>query len=269
MQKGASEVLREIAISHLENKYGKIVINKKRTKEFWSFDGKIVRPYYFVNKNGTYFINALSENTVKNLIRENAYYMPIHYCAGNGKAFKVYCIHTDSIIEHYIDAGVVTRKAGDWHIKLRYKNNQLIFLRSGDAHDDVTISTDKNNYCLSFEMTDKEYEILKPLIPIKKCGQKKNNIALKVIVEDVNGSESFLKNAAKAIAIISVLAKSRKPLIMEEIFEGALFYGISTQEKKDFGSMKTVLNELLATGGIIASDGKYKISDSIKVEVTL
>ncbi|MCD6381924.1 MAG: hypothetical protein J7L43_03020 [Candidatus Aenigmarchaeota archaeon] len=260
------DILKEIVISHIKNRYGEIGIQKKGAKEFWTFDDKVFKPYLSTNRVSFDFNSAVSEKMVESVMNLNASFLCFHYRAADIKHFRAYCVHPETLIKHYIDAQIPHRKGSNrWRLRIKYDNNNLVLIRQDNP--DVRIPIDDNNYCIRFEMTDDEYERINPLVPIKKRGQVETKKTLKVVVKGEKGSNEFSITSAKVIAILSILSKSTKPLTREEILEGIIQYGVLTRGNDEIDAIKRALKKLLSTGGIVASDRKYSVHDKMRVKV--
>lgn len=269
MAKEASKVLKRIAIIHFEKKYGNVTILDEGQKGFWEFNGKKFKPHFCTDKASIRFTGvALSKDAVELMIEKNACFMPIQYYKGDENKFRVYCIQPQLILKHYINADVVPKKGSNsYHITIRHEGDRLIFTRRGTS--EVAIPIDENNYCIRYEMNEDEYNSLKEVLGIREPGLREFQKTLKVVVSDKEGSREFSIRSAIVIAIISILVKCRKPLTREDILEEIIDYGVLTRGKNEIGNIKDALRDLTATGGLVASDGRYTISDNIKVEVEL
>ena len=269
----ARNVLEKIAFRHLEKKYGKISKYKPNSNRYWKIGDKVIRPYYHPNPLSILFINWISERIVRDIEKENAYYMGINYYKGDGKKFTIYFVHPAPLIKHYIDAGI-EKKSGTsgWHIEIDRDENNLIFTRRNAEPAKVPIG--KKNFYLRFEMTDDEYSVLESFLPEIKKKEVKPKTTLKVVVKGKQGSKEFSKNSALTIAILAILVKSNKPLTTEDICSELAQNAVMSLATNNTNAVTYALDNLTETGGIKVSKGSnrqrlYEISKSIKVKVTI
>ena len=159
-----------------------------------------------------------------------------------------------------------------WHVTIGTDDENLILTRTGA--EPVIVPIDTDNYFLRFEMDDEEYEQLLAILPEKKKSIAQVQKTLKVKVKGKQGEEEFSITSAVVIAILSVLAKAQKPLVIEEINEGLIGYGVLTRAKQEKSSIRNAVSKMVHTGGItsIKMKGKprsYALNKGIKVKVKI
>ena len=75
----ASNVLKEIAIRHLKNKYGTASKYRPNTNTYWKLGDKVVRFYCCSDPRTIIFITTLSKHIAKSIKEEDAYFVGINY----------------------------------------------------------------------------------------------------------------------------------------------------------------------------------------------
>ena len=148
----------------------------------------------------------------------------------------------------------------------------MIFIRK--EADSIVIPTDSDNYFIRFTMEDEEYEQLLNLLPEASRNKAQVKTTLKVAVQGNKGHEEFSITSAMVIALLSVLAKSNKPLTIDVILENMLSYGVLTRATEGKISIKNLTDKIVKIGGIISIKVKnkpksYTLDDDIKVNVVI
>jgi len=269
-EKTAKDTLKRITRNHLEAIYDPIEIDIKGRMEYWIYNGKVVKPYFYADRLSTAFIETLSESNINAIIREHAHFMGVDYYGGQKDIITIYYVQPELLLKHYVCAGI-NKKAGtnSWHIRINHEEEYLIFKRSGDA-EDVYISIDTNNYYIHIQLTDDEYEEIDRVLHRRNSVSQPKKKTLKLIVETEKGRKEFSKLSIKVLAILSILTKSNVPLDVEQITSQLITYDVVIQGSHPFSSVQYILKELgLIDAVALYPEGRYALNDKVNVIVDL